>query len=123
MKRDSQSGRPLADLYRKEGLNMLAKPFSNPPPPGKRDGDGGQGVEVGIMAMLAAMEEGRFKVFRNCSQWFEEKGTYHRKDGQIVAKRDDLMSATRYAYQSRRFASTRPTGERVVPIRRGARTW
>lgn len=123
MKRDQQSGRPLADLYRKEGLNMLAKPFSNPPPPGKKDGDGGQGVEVGIMAMLTAMEEGRFKVFSNCREWLEEKGTYHRKDGQIVAKRDDLVSASRYAYQSRRYASTRPSGQKVVPLRRGMRTW
>jgi len=31
---------------------------------------------------------------------------YHRKDGKIVRKVDDLMSATRYAAQSLRYAIT-----------------
>jgi hypothetical protein len=31
---------------------------------------------------------------------------YHRKDGKIVKVHDDLMSATRYASQSLKFAST-----------------
>lgn len=123
MKKDPRSGRPLADLYRKEGVNMLSKPFSNPPSPGQQDGQGGQGVEVGIMAMLTAMEEGRFKVFSSCQQWFEEKGTYHRKDGQIVALRDDLMSASRYAYQSRRYSGTRPVARRAAPVREGLANW
>ena len=123
MKKDPQSGRPLADLYRNQGLNMLVKPFSNPPPPGKKDGEGGQGVEVGIMAMLTAMEEGRFKVFSSCPDWFEEKGTYHRKEGQIVALRDDIMSASRYAYQSRRYAATPPVARRRSAQRPGMRNW
>ena len=29
---------------------------------------------------------------------------YHRKGGKVVPLRDDLMSATRYAFQSQRFA-------------------
>ena len=29
---------------------------------------------------------------------------YHRKDGKVVPLRDDLLSATRYAFQSQRFA-------------------
>jgi hypothetical protein len=29
---------------------------------------------------------------------------YHRKGGKVVPFRDDLMSATRYAFQSQRFA-------------------
>jgi hypothetical protein len=29
---------------------------------------------------------------------------YHRKDGKVIPLRDDLMSATRYAFQSQRFA-------------------
>jgi hypothetical protein len=31
---------------------------------------------------------------------------YHRKAGKIVPFRDDLMSATRYAFQSQRFATS-----------------
>jgi hypothetical protein len=29
---------------------------------------------------------------------------YHRKEGKITPLRDDLMSATRYAFQSKRYA-------------------
>ena len=100
---------------------MLLRPFSNPPPPGKQEGEGGQGVEVGIMAMLNAMEEGRFKVFSNCVEFFEEKATYHRKDGQIIKLRDDVMSAARYGYQQRRFASTPPVNQRARTVHRGLR--
>jgi hypothetical protein len=47
-------------------------------------------------------------VFSNQSQWFEEKRLYHRKDGKIVAKYDDILSATRYAFTMRRFARHKP---------------
>ncbi len=123
MHKDKASGKPLAELYREHGVPMLPKPFSNPPSPGQEDGTGGQGVEVGVLAMLEAMEEGRFKVFKTCPQWFEERRIYHRKDGQIVKLHDDLMSATRYAFQSKRYADVKPRGERVVPIRAGMRNW
>jgi hypothetical protein len=50
------------------------------------------------------MESGKFKVFDTLSDWFEEFRMYHRKEGKVVPLRDDLMSATRYAFQSQRFA-------------------
>ena len=56
------------------------------------------------MAMLQSMEQGNFKVFSTLSDWFEEIRMYHRKEGKVVALRDDLMSATRYAFQSQRYA-------------------
>ncbi|NIP24346.1 MAG: hypothetical protein GWN62_21780, partial [Aliifodinibius sp.] len=68
---------------------------------------GGQGVEVGVQHILTAMMEGRFKVFSNCNDWFEEKRMYHRNDNKIIKIKDDLMSATRYAYQMRRHAITK----------------
>jgi len=109
MMRDKQSGKPLASLYRDDyHMNMWMDCFSNPPSPGQDEGQGGQGVEVGVMEMLNRMETGRFKVFSTCKSWFEEKRMYHRKDGQIVKLRDDLMSATRYAVQSLRFAIIQP---------------
>ena len=43
-------------------------------------------------------------MFSNLSDWFEEFRMYHRKDYKVVPIRDDLMSATRYAFQSQRFA-------------------
>jgi hypothetical protein len=47
--------------------------------------------------MLSRMEAGKFKVFAELNDWFEEFRLYHRKDGRVVKERDDLMSATRYA--------------------------
>ena len=56
------------------------------------------------MAMLQAIENDKFKVFSTLSDWFEEFRMYHRKDNKVVPLRDDLMSSTRYAFQSQRFA-------------------
>lgn len=128
---DPRSGIPLAAVLRDEyGLNMLPYVFSNPPAPGQEEGQGGQGVEVGISNLLTAMETGRLKVFESEKEWFREKGLYHRKatrDGpvRIVKRLDDLMDATRYAYQSQRFADVRPrstTGFRNYAPQ-GARNW
>ena len=58
------------------------------------------------MALLTRMQTGRFKVFNHLDSWFQEYRMYHRKDGKIVRKHDDLMSATRYACQSLRYATT-----------------
>jgi hypothetical protein len=35
---------------------------------------------------------------------------YHRKDGQIVKERDDIMSATRIAVMMKRYAKAVPLG-------------
>jgi len=108
LQHDAKSGKPFADLYRNMGCNMHFQPFSNPPAPGEKEGQGGYGVEVGISDILSRMETGRFKVFANCEDWFKEWRMYHRKDGQIVKLYDDLMSATRYAVMMRRHAITKP---------------
>ena len=68
----------------------------------------GVGVEAGIFEMLDWMQTGRFKVFRHLNEWWEEFRLYHREEGEIVAERDDIMSATRYAFVMRRFAKTQP---------------
>ena len=46
------------------------------------------------------MTEGRFKVFSHLTDWFTEKGAYHKKDGKVVALNDDLLSMTRYGFMS-----------------------
>ncbi|RED52167.1 phage terminase large subunit-like protein [Aestuariispira insulae] len=97
---DKGSGRTLRDQYAQAGLNMLDCMATH--------ADGGNGVEAGIMEMLTAMREGRFKVFSNLAEWFGEFRLYHRRQGQIVKLKDDLMSATRYAMMMRREAVTKP---------------
>jgi len=103
---DRGSNMTIADQYRDLGINMHFSHFTNPPPVGMDEDKGGNGVDAGILAMLTKMESGKFKVFRNLNDWFEEFRTYHRKDGKIVKVNDDLMSATRYASQMTRFALT-----------------
>ena len=56
------------------------------------------------MDMLDRMQTGRFKVFANLDDWFGEFRLYHRKDGKVVKKSDDLLSATRYALMMKRKA-------------------
>ena len=108
-KHDPGSGVGIAMQYRQAGLKMLPSHFTNPPGPGQTEGQGGNSVEPGIQAMLTAMEAGRFKIFDTVENqlWFQEFRTYHRKDGLLVKLMDDLLSATRYAYMSRRFAKNR----------------
>jgi hypothetical protein len=53
--------------------------------------------------MVVWIQEGRMKVFSPLAQVFQEYRSYHRKDGKIVALRDDTMSAWRYAFMSRRW--------------------
>lgn len=104
LKHDPFSGKTIRDQHEAEGMKMLQDKFTNPPSPGMEEGTGGIGIEAGIAAILTRMETGRFKVFTTCTEWFEEKQLYHRKNGKIVDKFDDIMSATRYASQSIRFA-------------------
>lgn len=107
MRRDSGTGTGIAQQYRTEGVKMLPTWFTNPPTVNQKEGEGGNSVEDGVQAMYTAMEQGNFKVFKHLMPWFQEFRLYHRKDGVIVKILDDLMAATRYAYQSRRFAKSR----------------
>ena len=101
-RRDSMGNPGLAEQYRNLGCNMLAFHFENPPALGEKKG--GNSIEVGIMDLLQRMEDGKFKVFSTLSEWWMEFRMYHRKEGKIVPLHDDLMSATRYAAMSMRFA-------------------
>lgn len=118
--REKGSGVALKDQYRKLGLYML-------PEHAQYKDERGNAVEPAIIEMLEYMRTNRFKVFSHLNQWFEEKRMYHRKDGTIVRKADDIISATRYAFMMRRFARHKPRGAAKsnappVPIA-GPRRW
>jgi len=106
-KGDRNTGETVAQQYRDLGCNMHYTHFTNPAPLGKDEGEGGISVDAGLIAMLTRMETGRFKVFKTCRDWFEEKRMYHRKDGKVVRVNEDIMSASRYASQMLRFAMPR----------------
>lgn len=99
LQHDKGSGVQLAKQYEGQGLKMLPEKATFP--------DGSNGVEAGIAEMLDRMQTGRLKVFAHLLQWFEEFRLYHREDGIIVKKMDDLISATRYAMMMRRFATVK----------------
>lgn len=97
---DTAAGENLASQYKAQGLNML--------PERATFTDGTNSVEAGLMDMLDRMQTGRFKVFKTCGAWLEERRLYHRKDGKVVKERDDVISASRYALMMLRFAKTKP---------------
>lgn len=104
MNREKSGGRTLADHYRSHNVNMLPKSARYPKSPGQDEQGGPQPVEPIVDEMLERMTTGRFKVFANQSEFMEEKRSYHRKDGKIVAKRDDILKATFYALMMKRYA-------------------
>lgn len=105
------SGRQLMSLYEDEGLNMLPVHATHP--------KGGYLVEPGIIEMIERMRTGRFRVFEHLDDWFREFETYHRLNGKIVKRDDDLMSATRMAVMMLRHACA-PL-EALLPPPPGAR--
>lgn len=99
MKHDHGGGKQVAEQYRDHGVNMLERSARYDEKRG-----GAQPIEPGIIAMYERMLTGRWKVFNNQSDWLAEKRMYHRKDGKIVAKNDDLLSASRIALIDLKFA-------------------
>lgn len=98
LQRDKGSGQQLAAQYKAQGLAMLKDRATFE--------DGSNGLEAGVAQMLERMQTRRLRVFAHLGDWFEEFRLYHRKDGLIVTKVDDLMAATRYAMMMRRTAKT-----------------
>src|SRR5690606_2969329 len=108
LQHDKGSGEELASQYKTHGLNML--------PERATFIDGGNGVEAGITDMLERMQTRRWKVFSTCGGWFGEYRLYHRKDGQIVKLKDDIISSSRYALMMKRHAIIKPDRTRSVVI-------
>jgi hypothetical protein len=111
---ETAAGSALKGQYSDLGLNMLAEKATHPD-------DGGNSVEAGLMQMLDLMTAGRWKVFKTCQKWMAEKRLYHRKDGKVVKLRDDVISASRYAYMMRRFMVQAPRSTATKPRRVGWR--
>ena len=81
---------------------MLADHFTNPPAEGKLNGN--NSVEAGISEMLQRFETGRLQIFKSCQETLEELRLYHRKNGKVVAIKDDLISAMKYSYDAKGLA-------------------
>ena len=92
------AGVPLMEQYRDQGLDMLWEHAQFE--------DKGVSVEAGLIAWLDRMKSGRFKVFRELNDFWDEFHLYHRRDCKVFAENDDLLCAVRYALMMLRFART-----------------
>ncbi len=92
-------GTPLKEQYEREGLNMLWEHAQFE--------DKSNSVEAGLMEWLDRMKSGRFKVFHDLTDFWEEFHLYHRKDGKIFKENDHILDATRYALMMLRYAQTK----------------
>ena len=90
------SGKQFIKLYEEQGIKAVPVTFSNQA--GVDGKSGGNGVEVGLHWMLTKMQSGHLKIFSTCRTWLQEKATYHRDDGKIIALMDDMISASRYGF-------------------------
>lgn len=105
---------PLAKIYKHHGLHMLGHHATFE--------DGSNSTEIGILQMDERFKTNRLKVFGNLTEWFDEYRNYHRKDGEIVKVKDDIMSATRVGIMAKRFAKPvfwKPQGAAGVKIAEG----
>jgi len=102
----------LHKFYRKEGVNMLSRSARYENKTG-----GGQAQWPVIEEIKERERTGRFKVFKTCTTYLEERRNYHTKDGQIVSKRDDALKACFYAIMMKRFATTNVNRVKLPPQR------
>lgn len=94
--RENTSGKALQLSYRAEGLKMLPEHACWP--------DGGNSTEAGVLEMQQREKNGKLKYAAHLSDLFDERRYYHRKDGQLVKLKDDILSAIRVAVMMKRFA-------------------
>ena len=106
-KRDWGGAGPVAGIYRKEGLRMLKDhaTFKH----------GGISPEEAVQILMSRMQTGRFKAFEHLGQFFAEVSHYHRKDGLLVKKNDDLLSALYKCLMMLRSARVRDLGRKFEP--------
>jgi phage terminase large subunit-like protein len=104
MNREKSGGKTLAQHYQDHAVNMMGKSARYPRARGETSDKGGpQPVEPIVDETLERMSTGRLKVFSHLRDFFEEKRSYHRKDGKIVPKRDDILKAFFYALMMKRY--------------------
>jgi len=99
----------LKQMYVDAGAKLLSQSARYKP-----DKGGAQPVEPIIMEMQNRLRDGGLKVFDNCHEFFDEYRSYHRKDGKIVALRDDVLKSVMYGLMMRRYATTKGLSARKV---------
>jgi hypothetical protein len=100
--RDRSSGEAIIKLYKSFGLRAMPKHATHANLVSR--GRGAEtSLEAGIQEINAREQHGKFKVSRSCVFYLEERRVYHRRDGEPVKIKDDLLAATRYGIMMKRF--------------------
>jgi phage terminase large subunit-like protein len=94
-----KSGERIRDLYVPYGCRFLSMSARY-----KNDDGGSQPVEPIVIEVDQRMRAGQIKVFSTCSKFFDEYRQYHRVNGKLVDRHDDILKAFFYAVIMRRFA-------------------
>ena len=96
--RSQIDGQQVIKLYREAGLTIH---------------NADNTVEAGIYMVHSLMVTGRFKVFKTCRKFFEEKSTYRRNEkGVVVKENDHVMDCVRYRITGGH------RGMKAVPVKR-----
>lgn len=105
---EKSTGEQLSELYRAEGLSMLAAHATH-------QEAGGYQVWPGIREMDNAQRMGRFKVLDTCHEFCDEFEQYHvNATGKVHKEEDDVMDAVRAAWMMRRKARCVPLGGKRI---------
>lgn len=99
------SGVQLKTKYVEKGVRMLGRSACY-----KNDRLGAQPRDPIVLEINDRCVSGGFKVFADCVEFFDEYRNYHRKNGKLIDRNDDVLKATFYAVMMRRCAMTRPYG-------------
>jgi len=106
-KRDPGSGAQLASLYKKLDLKML--------PTHAHWLKGGISTEAAVLEIQQREQSGRIRYREDLGDILAERRQFHRKDGQLVKARDDLLSALMKALMMKRYARCVPLGYKPRP--------
>ena len=99
--REKGSGQRLKDNYSKHGVKLLGQSARY-----KNDKGGSQAVEPIVQEIQERCRNGGFRVFADCTEFFDEYRNYYRKNGQLRKTMDDVLKSVFYAVMMRRYAKT-----------------
>lgn len=78
-------------------------------------------VEAGLYKLWQDFSSGKLKVFKSCTQFFEEFRIYRRDDkGKIIKTKDHIIDSVRYLYMDANEAEVKPVEEAPQRQRRNS---
>lgn len=114
--RSQHDGEQLINLYRDQGLDLALADNA---------------VEAGVFDVYERLSTGKLKIFKTCTQFFEEYRLYRRDErGKIVKQNDHIMDAARYMVRgivghgtTKPIANTDPDFEKRLSARSRQSSW